>query len=443
MKKYDAYKDSEVKWIGEIPEHWEITPLKFCFKVLSGATPKSTELSYWEDGNINWITPADFKTEDRFISDGTKKITKEGFMSCSTTLIPSGSIIFSKRAPIGSVVINSNDVCTNQGCLSCIPKDDISSLFFYYIMSVSQKYFDMLGTGTTFNEISANVFKNVHLPVPPLSEQQIIASYLDAKTEKIDKMIAKAEKKIEYFGELKQSVITRAVTRGLNPNMPLKDSGVKWIGSVPYHWEIISLKRLLTNERDNLKVGPFGSQLQGKDIVDESEYWIYNQRSVLDNNFETTNSYITEEKFLDMSSFAVRKDDILITTRGTIGKIARVPQQYHKGIIHPCIIKFRIDKGKIHYPFIERLFNDSNIIKTEVKLSSNATTIEVIYGGTLKELLLPFPPLAEQRSIATYLDIKCSKIDRIIATQKKKIAYLQELKQSLITNVVTGKIKVS
>lgn len=113
MKKYNAYKDSEVKWIGEIPEHWEITPLKFCFKVLSGATPKSTELSYWEDGNINWITPADFKTEDRFISDGVKKITKEGFMSCSTTLIPSGSIIFSKRAPIGSVVINSNEVCTN------------------------------------------------------------------------------------------------------------------------------------------------------------------------------------------------------------------------------------------------------------------------------------------------------------------------------------------
>ena len=443
MKKYDAYKDSGVKWIGEIPEHWEIAPLKSCFNVLSGATPKSTELSYWEDGNINWITPADFKTEDRLISDGAKKITKEGFMSCSTTLIPSGSIIFSKRAPIGSVVINSNEVCTNQGCFSCIPKDDISSLFFYYIMSVSQKYFDMLGTGTTFNEISANVFKNVHLPVPPLPEQQAIASYLDAKTEKIDQMIAKAEKKIEYLGELKQSLITRAVTRGLNPNTPLKDSGVKWIGSVPYHWEIISLKRLLTNERDNLKVGPFGSQLQGKDIVDESEYWIYNQRSVLDNNFETTNSYITEEKFLDMSSFAVRKDDILITTRGTIGKIARVPQQYHKGIIHPCIIKFRIDKGKVHYPFIERLFNDSNIIKTEVKLSSNATTIEVIYGGTLKELHLPFPPLTEQQQIANYLDTKCSKIDHIIATQKKKIAYLQELKQSLITNVVTGKIKVS
>ena len=116
-------------------------------------------------------------------------------MSCSTTLIPSGSIIFSKRAPIGSVVINSNEVCTNQGCLSCIPKDDISSLFFYYIMSVSQKYFDMLGTGTTFNEISANVFKNVHLPVPPLSEQQAIASYLDAKTEKMDQMMLRQKRK--------------------------------------------------------------------------------------------------------------------------------------------------------------------------------------------------------------------------------------------------------
>ena len=305
MKKYNAYKDSEVKWIGEIPEHWEITPLKFCFKVLSGATPKSTELSYWEDGNINWITPADFKTEDRFISDGVKKITKEGFMSCSTTLIPSGSIIFSKRAPIGSVVINSNEVCTNQGCLSCIPKDDISSLFFYYIMSVSQKYFDMLGTGTTFNEISANVFKNVHLPVPPLSEQQAIASYLDAKTEKMDQMIAKAEKKIEYLGELKQSLITRAVTRGLNPNTPLKDSGVNWIGNIPMHWDIACLRfflRLINgraySQNELLPSGKYKVLRVGNFFTNDS--WYY------------SNMELEPDKYCD-------KDDLLYAWSASVG----------------------------------------------------------------------------------------------------------------------------
>ena len=414
MKKYDTYKDSGVKWIGEVPEHWEITPLKFCFNVLSGATPKSTELSYWEDGNINWITPADFKTEDRFISDGAKKITKEGFMSCSTTLIPSGSIIFSKRAPIGSVVINSNEVCTNQGCLSCIPKDDISSLFFYYIMSVSQKYFDMLGTGTTFNEISANVFKNVHLPVPPLSEQQAIASYLDAKTEKMDQMIAKTEKKIEYLGELKQSLITRAVTRGLNSNVPLKDSGVKWIGNVPKHWNIMRSRFLCS-----LKTGD-------KDTVNREENGTYP-------------FYVRSPKIERINSYTFDGEAVLMAGDGVgAGKVFHYVNEkfdYHQRVYN--FHNFKHVTVKYFFYYIRENF------KYKIEEGGAKNTVDSVRKSMIQDFLVPIPPLSEQQQIATYLDIKCSKIDYIIATQKKKIAYLQELKQSLITNVVTGKIKVS
>lgn len=432
MKKYDAYKDSEVKWIGEIPEHWEITPLKFCFKVLSGATPKSTELSYWEDGNINWITPADFKTEDRFISDGTKKITKEGFMSCSTTLIPSGSIIFSKRAPIGSVVINSNDVCTNQGCLSCIPKDDISSLFFYYIMSVSQKYFDMLGTGTTFNEISANVFKNVHLPVPPLSEQQIIASYLDAKTEKIDKMIAKAEKKIEYFGELKQSVITRAVTRGLNPNMPLKDSGVKWIGDVPEHWEIAPLKYFT-----HIKTGSTPPTLNQEYYESEDINW-FTPGDFESLTLKKSGKMISNKAKDDYACKIFPAGSVYVVGIGaTIGKVASCSESASCNQQINVLIPI---KDKIDCRYLVYCMNSQ---KEGILLSANMVTLPIINQTKMGQLPIPIPLYAEQQQIATYLDIKCSKIDYIIAAQKKKIAYLQELKQSLITNVVTGKIKVS
>lgn len=432
MKKYDAYKDSEVKWIGEIPEHWEITPLKFCFKVLSGATPKSTELSYWEDGNINWITPADFKTEDRFISDGTKKITKEGFMSCSTTLIPSGSIIFSKRAPIGSVVINSNDVCTNQGCLSCIPKDNISSLFFYYIMSVSQKYFDMLGTGTTFNEISANVFKNVHLPVPPLSEQQIIASYLDTKTEKIDKMIAKAEKKIEYFGELKQSVITRAVTRGLNPNMPLKDSGVKWIGDVPEHWEIAPLKYFT-----HIKTGSTPPTLNQEYYESEDINW-FTPGDFESLTLKKSGKMISNKAKDDYACKIFPAGSVYVVGIGaTIGKVASCSESASCNQQINVLIPI---KDKIDCRYLVYCMNSQ---KEGILLSANMVTLPIINQTKMGQLPIPIPLYAEQQQIATYLDIKCSKIDYIIAAQKKKIAYLQELKQSLIANVVTGKIKVS
>ena len=436
MKKYNAYKDSEVKWIGEIPEHWEITPLKFCFKVLSGATPKSTELSYWEDGNINWITPADFKTEDRFISDGVKKITKEGFMSCSTTLIPSGSIIFSKRAPIGSVVINSNEVCTNQGCLSCIPKDDISSLFFYYIMSVSQKYFDMLGTGTTFNEISANVFKNVHLPVPPLSEQQAIASYLDAKTEKMDQMIAKAEKKIEYLGELKQSLITRAVTRGLNPNAPLKDSGVKWIGDIPRDWEIPRLNFVTS------KIGSGSTPKGGSEVyVDEGVVFLRSQNVYNDGLRLNDVVHIVPSIHEQMKGTKVQVDDILFNITGaSIGRCCRFPKGIGEANVnqHVCIVR-----PKNILPTFLMYCLQSFVGQTQLRQLLKGGNREGLSGESFKNFYVLLPSPNEQQQIATYLDIKCSKIDHIVATQKKKIAYLQELKQSLITNVVTGKIKVS
>lgn len=436
MKKYNAYKDSEVKWIGEIPEHWEITPLKFCFKVLSGATPKSTELSYWEDGNINWITPADFKTEDRFISDGVKKITKEGFMSCSTTLIPSGSIIFSKRAPIGSVVINSNEVCTNQGCLSCIPKDDISSLFFYYIMSVSQKYFDMLGTGTTFNEISANVFKNVHLPVPPLSEQQAIASYLDAKTEKMDQMIAKAEKKIEYLGELKQSLITRAVTRGLNPNAPLKDSGVKWIGDIPRDWEIPRLNFVTS------KIGSGSTPKGGSEVyVDEGVVFLRSQNVYNDGLRLNDVVHIVPSIHEQMKGTKVQVDDILFNITGaSICRCCRFTKGIGEANVnqHVCIVR-----PKNILPTFLMYCLQSFVGQTQLRQLLKGGNREGLSGESFKNFYVLLPSPNEQQQIATYLDIKCSKIDHIVATQKKKIAYLQELKQSLITNVVTGKIKVS
>lgn len=426
MKKYNAYKDSEVKWIGEIPEHWEITPLKFCFKVLSGATPKSTELSYWEDGNINWITPADFKTEDRFISDGVKKITKEGFMSCSTTLIPSGSIIFSKRAPIGSVVINSNEVCTNQGCLSCIPKDDISSLFFYYIMSVSQKYFDMLGTGTTFNEISANVFKNVHLPVPPLSEQQAIASYLDAKTEKMDQMIAKAEKKIEYLGELKQSLITRAVTRGLNPNAPLKDSGVKWIGDIPRDWEIPRLNFVTS------KIGSGSTPKGGSEVyVDEGVVFLRSQNVYNDGLRLNDVVHIVPSIHEQMKGTKVQVDDILFNITGaSIGRCCRFTKGIGEANVnqHVCIVR-----PKNILPTFLMYCLQSFVGQTQLRQLLKGGNREGLSGESFKNFYVLLPSPNEQQQIATYLDIKCSKIDHIVATQKKKIAYLQELKQSLIT----------
>ena len=128
-------KDGGVQWIGEIPEKWAIVSTKFLFTIISGATPESAKSENW-DGNIRWITPADYKTKDVYVAVGRRNLTQMGFDSCSTNMVPTGSIIFSKRAPIGSVAINSADLCTNQGCLSCINKGTSFVKFYYYVMSI-------------------------------------------------------------------------------------------------------------------------------------------------------------------------------------------------------------------------------------------------------------------------------------------------------------------
>ncbi len=204
-------KDSGVEWIGETPEDWEVAATKYLFNIESGATPKSDNHSFF-DGEVVWVTPADFKTEDIFVSSGKKNLTIEGLNSCSATLVPKGSLIFSKRAPIGSVVISSVELCTNQGCLSCIPYTSNLTKYYYYVMSICTEQYNLLGSGTTFKEISASNFMNFSLPLPPISEQQAIVSYLDKKCAQIDKLITLKQQKIEKLQQYKKSLIYEYAT---------------------------------------------------------------------------------------------------------------------------------------------------------------------------------------------------------------------------------------
>ena len=211
LDKNVPLKDSGIEWIGETPEHWNIIKTKNAFKIISGATPKTDNMTYW-DGEITWITPADYKTEDRVIKSGKRNITLAGLNSCGTSIVPENSIIFSKRAPIGLVAINIVPLCTNQGCISCIPKSFVNSKYFYYLMSVLTEWFELFGSGTTFKELSTNNFANFSLSQPPLSEQQSIADYLDQKCSEIDELISIKQQKIEKLKDYKKSLIFECVT---------------------------------------------------------------------------------------------------------------------------------------------------------------------------------------------------------------------------------------
>lgn len=204
-------KDSGIDWIGEIPFSWEISKMKNLFYITSGATPRSDNPLFW-DGDINWITPADISTDNKYIANGKRSITNSGLNSCSASLLPVGSIVISKRAPIGSTAITTQLLSTNQGCLGCTLKNGKKADYYYYLLISLTKTLEIHGSGTTFLEISANTFANFKIPNPSELEQVLISQYLDYKVDKINYLISNIRYKIELLNEYKKSLIYEYVT---------------------------------------------------------------------------------------------------------------------------------------------------------------------------------------------------------------------------------------
>ena len=414
-------KDSGVEWIEEIPIHWNVRPIKNSFTIVSGSTPDSDKCEYW-DGDIPWITPADFKTIDKITSGGSRFITKEGYNSCSTNLIPKGSIIFSKRAPIGSVVINSVDLCTNQGCLSCIKNEKADSTYFYYVMSIFDDVFNLYGSGTTFKEISATTFGDVILPLPLFLEQKRIASFLDTKCTEINSISEDIRKEIETLQEYRKSVITEAVTKGLDPNVEMKDSGILWAPQVPQSWQVS-------------RIGYFCQKLERYFSPDDVPLLCTNRGKISIRPEEMVGIMISQDNAMQ----GIRKGDIAIhgmdTWHGAIaisdidGKITRV--------VHVC--DSYGDNRFIVYYLQSLAFN--NVYKL-ISNGVRGNTSDFRSWNKVEHILVPIPNIDEQNIICDYLDAKCAEIDSIISDKQKQLDTLAEYRKSLIYEYVTGKKEV-
>lgn len=207
-----SLKDSGIDWIGMIPVHWEVKRVKDVCKVVCGATPKDDQL-YW-DGDIIWISPSDM-TDFGEIEKGTRTITNDGYRSCGTTLVPKSSIIMSTRAPIGKTNIALNEMCTNQGC-KCLTSKSLNMRYMLYTIWSKKEKFQALGRGTTFIELSTKDLSLFYLALPPISEQQAIAAYLDEKCAKIDAAIENISKQIEASKRLKKALINEAISGKIN-----------------------------------------------------------------------------------------------------------------------------------------------------------------------------------------------------------------------------------
>lgn len=427
-------KDSGIEWIGEIPETWHTSKIKHNFNVGSGTTPKSDEPDYW-DGDIIWITPADFKTDDIYVKEGHRNLSRLGLESSSLQIVPAGNIIFSKRAPIGQVVINSIDLCTNQGCLTVIAKNDLDVRFFRYVMSIATEEFELAGSGTTFKEISASSFENTILPSTSVEEQKRIANYLDSKCSQIDAIIEKQQTIIEKLKEYKLSLITECVTKGVNPDAEMKDSGNRFAKNMPAHWEN---RKMITILSMRVIDGPHESpELLDDGIPYISATAIVNGKI----DFSLMRGYISEE-YCDICDkrYIPQKGDLLVVKLGAgTGQVAMVDTDKRFNIWVPlAAVRCNSDANPkfVYYAF------QSDYFLRQMELSWTFGTQQTLGVQTIERLRILLPPRDEQDEIVSYLDKSYEKINRTIESKQKIINKLYEYKKSLIYEVVTGKKEV-
>ena len=421
-------KNSGISWINEIPENWNVEPIKYNYSLIAGATPESTNVDFW-DGDIKWVTPADFKTKDIFVTGGSRNLTAEGYKSCSTSMLPIGSIVFSKRAPIGTVAITADRLCTNQGCLGLVEKSGrVLNKFYFYVISIYGDVFNLFGSGTTFKEISANTFANIKLPTPPIQEQKRIVDFLNAKCAEINSLTADIQTQIDTLEQYKRSVITEAVTKGLNPDVEMKDSGTPWCPLIPIHWKYANPKALFTQRLDRAYPGD-------KQLTASQEYGVIYQ----DEYMELTGTKIVTV----MKDFSILKhvepNDFVISMRSFQGGLE---YSERRGSISSAYVMLIPNNEYVYPPFYRWFFKSSKYVNAIQSTSNLVRDGQAMRYANFAQVPLFIIPLDEQKQISEYLDEKVRKIDEILKSKKSQLEILAEYKKSLIYEYVTGKKEV-
>ena len=435
--RYPEYKDSGIEWLGEVPEHWVVASLKRGYSIIGGSTPKSDSVTFWE-GDIIWITPGDLsKLPGLEVDNSARKITQAGLDSCGASIVPEGSVILSTRAPIGTLGIARKKVCTNQGCKALVPLERQDSRFCAYLLLVSTEKLNILGRGTTFLELSGDALGSFPASFPPLTEQTQIARFLDHETAKIDALIREQERLIELLKEKRQAVISHAVTKGLNPDAPMKDSGVEWLGEVPEHWVVGKLRWYATIQ---------GGIAKGKDYEDKKTISLPYLRVA---NVQAGYVDLTEVKEIavlesEIDRYSLKSGDVLMNEGGDNDKLGR--GTVWKAEIDPCLHQnhvFAIRPNEHLNPEWLAIFTQSSRARSYFYLNSKqSTNLASISSSNVMSLDLAMPPVEEQRHLLDFIAEELQRFNELHTQAETGILLLSERRSALISAAVTGKIDV-
>ncbi|BAV95364.1 restriction endonuclease subunit S [Ichthyobacterium seriolicida] len=427
MKRYDSYKDSGVEWLGEIPEHWEIKKLNNQFEVNTGFTPSTNNSDYYENGTHDWLTITDL--DSKYVSTSKTKLTDLAVEGRNK--VPKGSLLYSFKLSVGKMAFVEKDVYTNEAIFAIYPDVNINLNYYYYLFGV------ILAHNSNKNIYGANILnqeliKASKLVVPESEEQTQIANFLDLKTAQIDDLISKKEKLIELLKEERTANINQAVTKGLDPNVPMKDSGIEWLGDIPEHWESWKISHAFE------KIGSGTTPKSGNTKYHEEGTINWLNTGDLNNGvLYNCQKKITSAALEDYSSLKLYpKGSLVIAMYGaTIGKTSLL--EFETTTNQACCVFS--ESEKIDLRFLQHWFNGNKEHIINLAVGGGQPNIS---QDILKGIRIFCPSKIEQTQITNYLDCKTAQIDDLVSKKEKEIVLLNEYKTALISEVVTGKVDV-
>ena len=412
-QRYDKYKDSGVQWLGEIPGHWGMSKISSHFRQRNEKVSDKDypALSVSKQG----VTPQLEKVALSNAEGASRKLVKVGDYAVNSRSDRKGSCGVSKYE--GSVSLIT----------IVLEPFNIDGEYVHYLFRsnpwVEEFYRNGRGIVADLWTTNYQMMKSMYMPVPPLSEQKQIVSYLDAKCGMIDEWVIKKQKEVEHLQELKQRVIADAVTRGLNPHAKMKATNIPWLTEIPEHWEMRKMKYIFDERSEkNHPDEPMLSATQSEGVILQSKY--QGRVVVVNTGFEGLK--------------LVKVGDFVIHLRSFQGGIEYA---HDRGIISSAYT-ILAPKHPEFSAYYKRLFKSSSFIDLLKICVTGIREGQNINYSKLKQFFIPLPPLSEQKQIVSYLDDKTSKIDKLIANITKEMEAIKEYKQRLISDVVTGQIKV-
>lgn len=420
-------KNSGIEWIGEIPEDWDVGPVKYFYTIQTGFTPLTQNEKYYDENGAIWVTIADITQCNKYIVDSKSKISNFYLEQYSPKETPVGSLLYSFKLSIGVTAFAGVPLYTNEAIASFINTEFVNLGFLYY-----SSFLILYNANTNIygaKLLNQELIKNALIVFPPIAEQQRIADYLDKKCAAVDRLMENQRLQIEKLKEYKQSLITEVVTKGLDKTVPLKSSGVEWIGDIPEGWKVCRIKDLfeLRNERNY-------EELSKVNLIS-----LYTELGVMQHaDIEET----TGNKAVKAEGYKlVYKNDIVVNIilcwMGAVGK------SNYNGVTSPAYDVYKpnskASSNYYHYLFRTAQFNGECYRYGRGIMMMRWRT----YSSEFRAISVPCPPLSEQQQIAEYLDKKCAEIDELISIKQQKIEKLTEYKKSLIYEYVTGKKEVA